>query len=279
MSSNTESCSTAALYHYCASPYPYLYHFPSLPCLYSLLSPLFSSIYPPLLLGTYLSSSPVLFYRCQGPALRVQWDKFRAQPSFLSRWNPWAEDLPYIILTQHPGATNHKVFVQQTEVTNQKHSTPTPGAATEKDLAQQQGVTDQANFRQPLKAATNEKHSEVIEEASHKDLSQYPTPCRQANSVQSTDDTTDAITLRGNTKFSGATKHRELEEMCSVEQFMEHLVESVKCAHKLSPLPGRANGLLVLHRSVNMDTSLGLLSLLNNSIQLGYAKSRAGFGF
>ncbi|XP_075468760.1 tumor protein p63-regulated gene 1-like protein [Ascaphus truei] len=114
-----------------------------------------------------------------GPALQVQWDKLRAPPSFLSRWNPWADDLPYIILTQHPGATS----------------------------------------------------------------------------------------------LSG------LQDKCQLEPFKEHLVELVRRAHDRSPLPGRANGPLILQRPICMETFLGLLSMVSSSGQLGYAKSRGGFGF
>ncbi|OCT69790.1 tumor protein p63-regulated gene 1-like protein [Xenopus laevis] len=125
-----------------------------------------------------LSYPKTALHKHEGPALQVQWDKLRPPPSFVSRWNPWA-DLPYVILTQHPGSTNKA----------------------------------------------------------------------------------------------------EMHGMCQLEQFMEHLVESVRLSYTQNPLPGRDNGLLVLHRPVNMETSLGLISLLNTSIQLGYAKSRSGFGF
>ncbi|XP_075071926.1 tumor protein p63-regulated gene 1-like protein [Mixophyes fleayi] len=77
----------------------------------------------------------------------------------------------------------------------------------------------------------------------------------------------------------GDTTEKYLKEMCQMDKFMENLVEMVKLAHERSPLPGRANGLLVLNRPVNIDTSLGLFSLLNSKVQLGYAKPRWGFGF
>ncbi|KAG8435764.1 hypothetical protein GDO86_013633 [Hymenochirus boettgeri] len=126
-----------------------------------------------------LSYPRMSLHKREGQALQVQWDKLRPPPSFLSRWNPWADDFPYIIITQHPGAT----------------------------------------------------------------------------------------------------KREELQGMCQLEQFMEHLVELIRLSHDRNPLPGRANGLLYLQRPVNIGTSLGLVSLVNTSIQLGYAKSRSGFGF
>ncbi|XP_063818536.1 tumor protein p63-regulated gene 1-like protein [Pseudophryne corroboree] len=77
----------------------------------------------------------------------------------------------------------------------------------------------------------------------------------------------------------GDTTEKHLKDMCQLDKFMERLVDMVKLAHERSPLPGRANGLLVLNRPVNTDTSLGLLSLLNSKARLGYAKPRWGFGF
>uniref|UniRef100_A0A8C5PFX5 HSac2 domain-containing protein n=1 Tax=Leptobrachium leishanense TaxID=445787 RepID=A0A8C5PFX5_9ANUR len=114
-----------------------------------------------------------------GQGLKVQWDKLREPPSLLSRWNPWAKDLPYIILTKHPGS---------------------PGQS-------------------------------------------------------------------------------DLEDMCKLEEFKERLVEAVGLAHQDNPIPGRANGLLTLQKPVNVETSVGLVSLVNSKTQLGYAKPRWNFGF
>ncbi|XP_073540965.1 tumor protein p63-regulated gene 1-like protein [Phyllobates terribilis] len=77
----------------------------------------------------------------------------------------------------------------------------------------------------------------------------------------------------------GNPKDKDLREMCQLKKFMEQLVEMVKMAHECSPLPGHANGLMVLQRPVTIDTSIGLVSLFNQKVQLGYAKPRWGFGF
>ncbi|XP_040293724.1 tumor protein p63-regulated gene 1-like protein [Bufo bufo] len=77
----------------------------------------------------------------------------------------------------------------------------------------------------------------------------------------------------------GNPTEKNLQDMCQLENFMEQLVEMVKPAHESNPLPGRANGLLVLQRPVVIDTSLGLVSLFNHKVQLGYAKPRWRFGF
>ncbi|KAM4603152.1 tumor protein p63-regulated gene 1-like protein, partial [Discoglossus pictus] len=160
--------------------------------------------------------------KLQGPALKVQWDKFRAQPSFLSRWNPWADDFPYIILTQHPRATT------------------------------------QGDTTKPLEESTQSDPNQLPEDATQRDPVTPP----------------EVKTERGSSK-----SQEDLQHMFMLEQFMEHLLESVKQAHRVKPLPGRANGLLVLHRSVDIDISLGLFSFFSSKIELGFAKSRWRFGF
>nr|DBA14889.1 TPA: hypothetical protein GDO54_004166 [Pyxicephalus adspersus] len=77
----------------------------------------------------------------------------------------------------------------------------------------------------------------------------------------------------------GVATQEDIRDMCQLEQFMEKLTEMVKLAHERSPLPGRANGPIILQRPVQIDTSIGLVSLLNSKVQLGYAKPRWGFGF
>ncbi|XP_078288107.1 tumor protein p63-regulated gene 1-like protein [Rhinoraja longicauda] len=51
--------------------------------------------------GPFHFPSTSLSRRC-GLGLRLGWDKLR-EPSFRSRWNPWAQDLPSVILIEHPG--------------------------------------------------------------------------------------------------------------------------------------------------------------------------------
>ncbi|CAI9574442.1 unnamed protein product [Staurois parvus] len=77
----------------------------------------------------------------------------------------------------------------------------------------------------------------------------------------------------------GVATQEDLRDMCQLEQFKEKLMEMVKLEHQHSPLPGTANGPLILNRPVQIDTSIGLVSLVNSKVQLGYAKPRWGFGF
>lgn len=42
-----------------------------------------------------------MFFRREGEGVRVFWDKLR-EPSFTSRWNPFAIDYPFSTFTYHP---------------------------------------------------------------------------------------------------------------------------------------------------------------------------------
>ncbi|XP_005992518.1 tumor protein p63-regulated gene 1 protein [Latimeria chalumnae] len=116
--------------------------------------------------------------RRQGKGLRIHWDKLR-EASFLSRWNPWSDDLPYTTFTEHPV----------------------------------------------------------------KDISE---------------------------KFS---------KVCQLEDFKTQLVQAVQEAYKKNPVPGRANGVLVLNQSILVETYLGLGSFIGNRNKLGYSLARGNVGF
>lgn len=40
-------------------------------------------------------------FRREGEGVRVFWDRSR-EPTFTSRWNPFATDYPYVTFTHHP---------------------------------------------------------------------------------------------------------------------------------------------------------------------------------
>ncbi|XP_030043141.1 tumor protein p63-regulated gene 1-like protein [Microcaecilia unicolor] len=70
-----------------------------------------------------------------------------------------------------------------------------------------------------------------------------------------------------------------VSHMCQLKTFKEQLVECVRVAHMQKPLPGRANGPLILEKPIPMETYLGLMSFLSSKSEMGYAKSRGIFGF
>ncbi|XP_053161163.1 tumor protein p63-regulated gene 1 protein isoform X2 [Hemicordylus capensis] len=47
--------------------------------------------------------------RREGEGLRIFWDKVQ-EPTFLSRWNPWATDVPYATFTEHPVKSSSQRF-------------------------------------------------------------------------------------------------------------------------------------------------------------------------
>nr|XP_020465763.1 tumor protein p63-regulated gene 1-like protein [Monopterus albus]XP_020465764.1 tumor protein p63-regulated gene 1-like protein [Monopterus albus]XP_020465766.1 tumor protein p63-regulated gene 1-like protein [Monopterus albus] len=127
--------------------------------------------------GTFSFPKYSLLQRA-GEGVRIFWDRQR-EPSFVSTWNPFATDLPFITFTYHP-----------------------------------------------------------------------------VRNVSAT-----------------------LSALCDIQTFREQLKDAAQKVHSMKPVPGKANGVLVLNQQIPIEAYVGLMSFLGNQNKLGYCMARGNLGF
>uniref|UniRef100_A0A673CQ57 Tumor protein p63 regulated 1 n=1 Tax=Sphaeramia orbicularis TaxID=375764 RepID=A0A673CQ57_9TELE len=67
--------------------------------------------------------------------------------------------------------------------------------------------------------------------------------------------------------------------LCDIQMFREQLKDAAQRAHTMKPVPGKANGVLVLNQNIHIDAYVGLMSFLGNQNKLGYSMARGNIGF
>ncbi|XP_018431896.1 PREDICTED: tumor protein p63-regulated gene 1 protein [Nanorana parkeri] len=71
----------------------------------------------------------------------------------------------------------------------------------------------------------------------------------------------------------------KFSSICQLSSFSEQLIKAVQEAHKTNPVPGRANGALILNQPLSIETYVGLTSFIGNRNKLGYSLARGSVGF
>ncbi|XP_037390681.1 tumor protein p63-regulated gene 1 protein [Pygocentrus nattereri] len=71
----------------------------------------------------------------------------------------------------------------------------------------------------------------------------------------------------------------KLARMCEIHTFREQLTAAAQKAHARNPVPGKANGVLVLNQPILIEAYVGLMSVIGNQNKLGYCLARGNIGF
>ncbi|XP_040896921.1 tumor protein p63-regulated gene 1 protein [Toxotes jaculatrix] len=67
--------------------------------------------------------------------------------------------------------------------------------------------------------------------------------------------------------------------LCDIQNFREQLRDAAQKVHAMKPVPGKANGVLVLNQQIHIEAYVGLMSFLGNQNKLGYCMARGNIGF
>ncbi|MCI4375535.1 hypothetical protein PGIGA_G00110670 [Pangasianodon gigas] len=73
--------------------------------------------------------------------------------------------------------------------------------------------------------------------------------------------------------------NEKLSTLCELHSFKEQLTAAAQKAHSLNPVPGKANGVLLLNQPILIEAYVGLMSTLGNQNKLGYCLARGNVGF
>ncbi|KAM7410509.1 hypothetical protein PAMA_001784 [Pampus argenteus] len=68
-------------------------------------------------------------------------------------------------------------------------------------------------------------------------------------------------------------------DLCDIQNFREKLKDASQKAHTMKPVPGKANGVLVLNQPILIEAYVGLMSFFGNQNKLGYCMARGNIGF
>ncbi|XP_067314510.1 tumor protein p63-regulated gene 1 protein [Pseudorasbora parva] len=85
--------------------------------------------------------------------------------------------------------------------------------------------------------------------------------------------------------FSTFTYHpvkstnEQLGRLCEIQNFRDELTLAAQKAHSKNPVPGKANGVLVLNQPILIEAYVGLMSVIGNQNKLGYCLARGNIGF
>ncbi|KAG8581565.1 hypothetical protein GDO81_007718 [Engystomops pustulosus] len=76
-----------------------------------------------------------------------------------------------------------------------------------------------------------------------------------------------------------STYSEKFSAISQISLFNEELVKAVQESHRTNPVPGRANGALILNQPLLIETYVGIMSFIGNRNKLGYSLARGSVGF
>ncbi|GAA6080711.1 tumor protein p63-regulated gene 1 protein, partial [Tachysurus ichikawai] len=73
--------------------------------------------------------------------------------------------------------------------------------------------------------------------------------------------------------------NENVSKICELKSFKDQLTAAAQEAHSLNPLPGKANGVMLLSQPILIEAYVGIMSALGNQNKLGYCLARGNVGF